>query len=170
MGSSAAHQWAMIGFALFCGSAAARSSEAPVNVLGNQGIAVYGHDPVAYFTDGEARKGQDQLWTEHDGVRWLFSSDASKRLFEQDPERYTPAYGGFCANGVAKGLLLDADPQSWMIVYGRLYLNCPKLFNGFWFNDTISDIKQADDNWLHLTGHLPIQVMLPRKRPLHSDP
>ncbi|MBJ6126973.1 YHS domain-containing (seleno)protein [Microvirga splendida] len=170
MNWSSARQWVTVGIALCCVSAAAQPSEAPVNVLSGQDIAIHGYDPVAYFTDGEARKGQLQSWTVYDGVRWLFSSEANKRSFEQNPRSYIPAYGGFCAYGVAKGVVFDADPQAWMIVYGRLYLNCPKLFGGLWFKDPIPDIKQADDNWLHLTGHLPPQVMPRRKRSGHSNP
>ncbi|QRM35254.1 YHS domain-containing (seleno)protein [Microvirga sp. VF16] len=166
---SSAWMWALVGMAFCFLSTAAQTSEAPVNVLGGQGIAIRGYDPVAYFVDGEARTGQPRFSTEHTGARWLFSSDANKRLFEQNPDRYTPAYGGHCAYGVGKGSLLDADPQAWMIVYGRLYLNCPKLFDGLWFKDPIADIKQADDNWIHLTGHLPIQSTPLPKQSLHSD-
>ena len=34
-----------------------------------------------------------------------------------------PAYGGFCAYGVALGKKFDDDPRYWKIVDGKLYLN-----------------------------------------------
>lgn len=54
------------------------------------------------------------------------ASVANRDAFQQDPGRYVPQFGGFCAMGTAMGLKLDVDPQAWRIVDGKLYLNLNK--------------------------------------------
>src|SRR5215207_3617473 len=68
----------------------------------NGRVAIHGYDPVAYFVEGGSRKGRSELAVERNGARWLFSSAANRARFEADPERYLPAYGGYCAYGVAR--------------------------------------------------------------------
>ena len=63
----------------------------PINTLGSEeGFAIKGYDPVAYFTEGAPRKGNPEYTTEHKGVKWLFASADNKTLFEKNPEKYTP--------------------------------------------------------------------------------
>jgi hypothetical protein len=76
----------------------------------------------------------------------------------QNPERYLPAYGGYCAYGVAQGRLLDVDPQSWTILYNRLYLNCPEPIYDLWLSDPMAYIRQADKTWPRLTGQMSVQL------------
>jgi hypothetical protein len=40
-----------------------------------------------------------------------------------NPEKYVPAYGGYCAFGISVGKKFIGDPEVWRIVDGRLYLN-----------------------------------------------
>lgn len=142
------------------------AGEVPVNMLGERGIAIQGYDPVAYFVDGEPRKGRPDLSVEYSGARWLFSNETNKRLFMEDPERYLPAYGGYCAYDVAQGNLSGVDPQAWTILYNRLYLNCPEPIHDLWLGSATTYIKQADENWRRLTGRpsVPPQPR-PRKVP-----
>ena len=50
---------------------------------------------------------------------YLVSADA-KRAFDTDPERYIPAYGGWCAFGMAVQDKFPIDPTNFKIVDGRL--------------------------------------------------
>ena len=138
-------------------SLAASAGQPLVNVRGGDGIAIHGYDPVAYFIAGEPRKERSELGVAYSGAQWLFSSEANKRLFVQNPEHYLPAYGGYCAYGVAQGRLLDVDPQSWTILYDHLYLNCPEPIYDLWLGDPMSYIRQADKNWPRLTGQIAVQ-------------
>jgi len=142
------------------------AGEDPVNVLGS-GTAIQGYDPVAYFVDGEPRKGQPELSVTYSGARWLFSSKANMRLFLENPDRYFPAYGGYCAYDVAQGHLSGVDPQAWTILYDRLYLNCPEPVHDLWLSDAPSYIKQANENWLRVAGHLATQQ--PSRRTKHTE-
>ena len=106
-----------------------------------------GYDPVAYFTDGKAIRGSGFHVTAHDGVTYAFVSNEHKTLFEKSPERYLPAYGGYCAYGVALGKKFVSDPEVWKIVGGKLYLNLDKDIQQKWEKDIPGFFVKAEKNW-----------------------
>ena len=108
---------------------------------------VEGYDTVAYFTQSEAVRGSGRYTAEYQGVTYLFSSEANKNTFEKDPAKYLPAYGGYCAYGVALGKKFWGDPTVWEIVDGRLYLNLDKSIQQKWNMDKPGYITQANSNW-----------------------
>jgi len=147
------------GLAALCGvSLKVSAGQLPVNVRGGARIAIQGYNPVAYFVAGEPRKGSSGLGVAYSGAQWLFSSETNRRLFMENPGHYLPAYGGYCAYGVAQGRLLDVDPQSWTILYDRLYFNCPEPIYDLWLSDPMSYIRQANKNWPRLTGQMSVQL------------
>src|SRR5262249_23005790 len=85
-----------------------------------------GYDPVAYFTDGKPMRGSGHHVTVHDGVTYAFTSKEHKKLFEADPQKYLPAYGGYCAYGVAVGKKIVIDPGAWENVDGETYFKLDK--------------------------------------------
>ncbi|AMJ60400.1 YHS domain-containing (seleno)protein [Bosea sp. PAMC 26642] len=120
----------------------------PVNTLGSSdGVAIRGYDPVAYFRDGGPRPGKAEFSVRHGGAVWRFASAEHKALFEADPARYLPAYGGFCAYGTSRGYLVKIDPEAWSIVDGRLYLNYDRAVQKTWSAKTSVYINQADAKW-----------------------
>ncbi len=106
-----------------------------------------GYDVVAYFTDGKPMKGSGYHVTVHEGVTYAFTSEEHQKLFEADPAKYLPAYGSYCAYGVAVGKKFVADPEVWKIVEGKLYLNLDRDIQSKWKKDIPSYIKKADGNW-----------------------
>jgi YHS domain-containing protein len=108
---------------------------------------VGGYDPVAYFTDGKPVRGSGYHVAVQDGVTYAFANAEHKKLFIANPNRYLPAYGGYCAYGVAVGKKFVADPEVWKIVDGRLYLNLDKGIQDKWQKDVPGYIKKADKNW-----------------------
>jgi YHS domain-containing protein len=118
-----------------------------INTLGTEGIAIRGYDPVAYFTEGAPKKGKAEFTAEYEGAKWQFASAESKALFEADPAKYTPAYGGYCAYGVAQGYLVKIEPDAWSIREGRLYLNFDQNVQAQWTRKPAEYIAQADDQW-----------------------
>ena len=46
-----------------------------------KGIAIQGYDPVAYFTQNKAVKGNKQFAASAEGVLYYFSTAANKELF-----------------------------------------------------------------------------------------
>ena len=133
------------------GIAARADTGRPVNTLGAaDGVAIRGYDPVAYFRDGGARLGKPEFSVQHGGATWRFASAEHKALFEADPARYLPAYGGFCAYGTSRGYLVKIEPEAWSIVDGRLYLNYDLGVRKTWLGDKRKYIIRADGNWPRL--------------------
>lgn len=112
-----------------------------------RGVAVKGYDVVAYFSDSEPTKGNKQYAFEYEGVTWHFANAEHLATFKADPAKYMPAYGGYCAYGVAKGATYNIDPEAWKIVDGTLYLNYSKGVQKDWQADIPGFIAKANANW-----------------------
>ena len=108
---------------------------------------ISGYDPVAYFTDGKPMRGSGFQVSVFEGVTYAFASEEHKEMFEANPEKYVPAYGGYCAYGVAVGKKFVTDPEVWRIVDGTLYLNLDRGIQRTWEKDVPGYIKKADVNW-----------------------
>lgn len=97
----------------------------PVNAVemaGQDRVLLQGADVVAYFTEGRHRPGDPRFASTHEGVTLHFASAAHKALFDAEPAKYLPQYGGYCANGIAYGIPWGGDADSWRIIDGRLYI------------------------------------------------
>ena len=118
----------------------------PINKtwLGN---AIDGYDPVAYHLDGRSVEGSSDFEFEWMGATWRFASAEHRDLFAADPDAYAPAYGGYCAYGVALRNKPSIDPEAWRIVDGRLYLNLSKSIQARWEQDIPGYIVKADAIW-----------------------
>jgi YHS domain-containing protein len=115
--------------------------------LDAQGLALRGYDPVAYFEDGKPTRGVEKLSASYGGARYLFASESHRKLFLQNPKKYVPEYGGFCAVGTSFGEKVDVDPETGKTVSGKLYLNNgPKALEIF-DRDTRNTIARANQNW-----------------------
>jgi YHS domain-containing protein len=123
----------------------------PVNVDA-EGVAIKGYDPVAYHLEGRPVPGSKEFEYAWMGAKWRFSSAENRGLFESDPEKYAPRYGGYCAYAVSQGKTADIDPGAWSIIEGRLYLNLNKEVQELWSKDPRGYIEKADRNWPGIRG------------------
>lgn len=123
------------------------------------GFAVSGYDVVSYFSleqsavgsaQPEPTQGRSDITAEHNGATFAFASEANRDAFLADPERYTPAFDGHCAYGVAQGGKVPANPLLWRIVDNQLYLNITKNVVTFWEEDIPGNISTAGNNWTDL--------------------
>ena len=53
----------------------------------HSGVAVKGYDPVAYFTDHKAVKGDEKFQSEYKGAKYDFASADHKATFEKNPAK-----------------------------------------------------------------------------------
>ena len=121
----------------------------------DEGIAIGGYDVVAYFTEGEARLGDRAFGATWQNVEWWFSSEEHRDLFVADPQAYAPAYGGWCAFGMAQGYAADTDPEkAWSIVNDRLYLNWDRKISRKWRRNSAEYLKQSEAEWLTVRDQL----------------
>ena len=122
------------------------------NVMGET-VGVVGYDPVSYFPEGGGRpqKGLIGITVELNNVTYRFASEEHKKLFEANPSKYQPSYGGWCAWAVgAIAKRVDVDPESYVIRDGKLYLfyRDPALdTRALWLKDTESLLRKAEANW-----------------------
>jgi YHS domain-containing protein len=118
-----------------------------VNVSGASNIAMNGYDPVAFFTDTKPVNGSPFITAEYEGAVYLFASEEHKKLFSENPDKFAPQFGGFCAYGVGLDKLFPIDINTWQVRDNKLYLNLNsailKEFNAN-FN---GNIDQAGKNW-----------------------
>jgi hypothetical protein len=110
-------------------------------------VAVKGYDVVAYFTEGRPTVGSKDLSYVWNDATWYFSNADNRASFAAEPERFAPQYGGYCASGLAKGALVSADPEAWLIVDGRLYLNYDAAVMEDFREHLPEQIARADDVW-----------------------
>ncbi len=135
--------------ALFFSMAVPSLAEAKSEINKNwRGIAIKGYDPVAYHEEGKPVKGSSQYEFTWKDAKWRFASAAHRDLFEADPEKYAPRYGGYCAYAVSQGYTASVDPENaWTIFEGKLYLNYNVDVKKTWQKDIPGNIKKADANW-----------------------
>ncbi len=116
---------------------------------------VLGYDLVAYHTEGKPVRGDGNNLVVIDDVTYLFASEANKKAFEANPNKYLPAFGGYCAFGASVGKKFVGDPEVWKIVDGRLYLNLDRNIQKMWFEDISGNIVKAEQNWPQIKDKAP---------------
>lgn len=113
-------------------------------------VAIKGYDPVAYFLENKAVRGDQLQNAQWHNLTWYFQSKKHRDLFTTDPEKYAPQYDGFCAWALTESRKAITDPEVWKIVDGRLYLNCSLTAYDKWSRDIPGNINKADANWENL--------------------
>lgn len=151
----AARLWLVLGAIALGGCSALvaqnpSSPLSPVNAMPQADgppLMLKGYDVVAYFTDGHDAPGSPQFQSVYQGVAFRFASAAHQALFDAEPQKYLPQYGGFCANGIAYGIPWGGDADTWLIHDGKLY-----IFGGIgskkaFLLDVPGNIRLADRYW-----------------------
>ena len=86
------------------------------------GVALYGYDPVSYFTETEPMVGRPEFEYEWGGVSWLFANAANRDVFARNPDVYAPQFGGYGLMALSRGYLSEGNPRIYAILAGRLFL------------------------------------------------
>ncbi|MEO0388841.1 MAG: YHS domain-containing (seleno)protein, partial [Pseudomonadota bacterium] len=119
-----------------------RAAAGPYYIDG-EGLALRGYDPVAYFQQETAQKGARDNRVRWDGALWQFETDENAALFQASPGVYLPEYGGYCAEGIARGFTRISDPTVWVMVNGKLYLHYTIEAQNRWASDIRGHIRLA---------------------------
>lgn len=110
-------------------------------------IAIQGYDPVAFFTDNKPVKGNAEFKSTYSGATYYFATAEHKSLFEKEPAKYEPAFGGYCAYGVSRNKTVEIDPEAFQIVDGRLLLQYSKSVRADFNKDIQGNLAKATANW-----------------------
>jgi YHS domain-containing protein len=124
----------------------------------DKGLALQGYDAVAYFTDGQPKKGDPKFKTKLNGVTYYFASADHLKKFKANPETYQPQFGGFCAMGAAMGKKFEGDPNVWKVVDNKLFLNFNPDVSKRWNQDIPGNIARADENWPQIKEKTPKEI------------
>ena len=122
----------------------------PVNAVADgddERVMLKGHDVVAYFTQGRHALGSNQFKSVYEGVTFRFASAEHKALFDANPKKYQPEYGGYCANGIAYGIPWGGDADTWRMIDGRLFINGGPGSKAAFELDLKTNIERADRYW-----------------------
>ena len=136
-----------------CGAMLSQNPSSPLkpvratSVGDDSSVMLDGHDVVSYFTQGRHAMGTPQFKSVHQGVTFYFSSAQHKTLFDQEPKKYLPQYGGFCANGINYAIPWGGDADTWRIVGGKLYIFGGAGSRAAFELDTAGNIALADKYW-----------------------
>lgn len=115
-------------------------------------VILAGHDTVAYHTEGKPVLGKPELTAVHNGAIYRFSSKKNRNLFSADPDKYAPAYGGYCALGASFGKKFKVDGKAFEVVNGQLYVNKNLGVYKSWRKDIPGNIVKADKNWPNISA------------------
>jgi len=124
-------------------------SSEPVSTgfLGNTAIGK--HDTTAYHLKGRSAEGEKRFKFTWQGADWYFASAEQRDLFAENPEKYSPAYNGFCSNALTLGEgLINTNGQVWQIFGDQLHLFFAERGRQRWINGDYTELKkQADAAW-----------------------
>jgi len=113
----------------------------------NTGLAIYGVDPVAYFTDKKPIVGRAEFEFRFAGAIWRFANEGNRAAFVADPKVYMPQYGGYDPVGIARGVTTPGYPQLWLIVKNRLYFFYAAEARTAFVADPAAAITAAEARW-----------------------
>ncbi|MBL8880016.1 MAG: redoxin domain-containing protein [Phycisphaerales bacterium] len=112
--------------------------------------AINGFDPVSYVESSTATEGRQDMFSAYRGALYRFASAENRAKFAANPEKYVPAYGGWCATAMAEGRKVEIDPRNFKMTGGRLFL----FYKGWrgnaladWNKDEANLTKRADEQW-----------------------
>lgn len=135
---------------LFTGAVQAKDL---VNVSGASGVAINGYDPVAFFTEKKPVNGDPSISSNYKGATYFFSSKKNKEVFVDEPSKYAPQCGGFCAYGVSVNALFPIDVTTWQIQDEKLYFNLNPAILELFNKDPKGNITKANKNWPELKAN-----------------
>lgn len=110
-------------------------------------FALQGYDPVTFHTMGKAVKADPYIAAEYSGYKFLFASEENKSIFLKTPEKYLPAFGGYCAFGMSLGVYFPVEIDTWEIIDGQLVLNYSQDIKEKFHEDIEGNLKKARSNW-----------------------
>jgi hypothetical protein len=111
------------------------------------GLAIFGFDPVAYFTDARPLAGRPEFELQQADSIWRFRSEGNRAAFSANPEIYRPRYGGYDPMALGRGVALAGNPLVWVVVADRLYFFYTPQARDAFARDPDTAISAAEEHW-----------------------
>jgi hypothetical protein len=144
------------GLALTVAGASPPRAATPLRMVADpqSGIALYGFDPVAYFTEGQPTPGAADFEYRYAGVSWRFRNAGNRAAFATNPEIYAPRFGGYDPLGVARGVATPGHPRLWVRRDDRIYLFQREETRAAFIADPAAAVAAADGRWPQVANEL----------------
>jgi len=95
----------------------------------NNTLYLKGYDVVSYLNSQKAEKANSKFSFKYKNISFNFKNKINLNKFKQNPQKYIPAYGGYCAYAMYYGKQVDVNPKSFKIINDKTYLFYKKPFN-----------------------------------------
>ena len=128
------------------------------NNVDEKGVILDGYDPVAFFTDNKPVMGNEQFQFTYDEAVYHFASKEHLDLFKNNPEKYKPQFGAWCAYAVSLGRVAPIDVNTFSIVNGRLVIQHNQRAVNAWNKDVAGNLVLADKYWPAVSGKKGTQI------------
>ena len=122
----------------------------PVNAHeqdGSNRLMLKGYDVVSYFTQNKHALGKPEFRSSYEGITFQFANAEHKALFDKEPTKYLPQYGGYCADGILYGIPWGGDADTWIMKDGKLYIFGGQSSKDAWELNLHDNYKTADKMW-----------------------
>ncbi len=119
------------------------------------GLAIGGFDPLAYYVDAKPRRGDSEFEYQWQGTVFRFVNPGNRAAFERDPQVYAPRFGGYDPVVLAKGLVVEGEPEIWAIRDQALYLFESRESLAEWARNPGAVLAKAAQNWPRLAATIP---------------
>ena len=136
-----------------CGAMTAQNPSGkytPVNAVAegdDSRVLLKGADVVAYFVENKYRQGLPQFSSRYEEITFRFASAEHKALFDKEPRKYLPEFGGYCANGIAYGIPWGGDADTWKMINGKLYIFGGQASKDAFEIDEKKNLALAESYW-----------------------
>lgn len=117
------------------------------NNVDANGVILDGYDPVAFFTDNKPIKGDAAFQYKYNEATYHFASQEHLELFKENPEKFKPQFGAWCAYAVSLGRVAPIDVSTFSIVNDRLLLQHNQRAVNGWNKDVQGNLALADKYW-----------------------
>ncbi|MEM8794308.1 MAG: YHS domain-containing (seleno)protein [Pseudomonadota bacterium] len=114
------------------------------------GVAIYGFDPVMFFIEQNAVKGQPDFEVEWEGAHWQFTSAANAARFADAPAIYAPRFNGYGAFAISQGRIAEGNPLIWAIYENQLYFFHSANARARWARDVSANVEAAKVKWTEI--------------------
>ncbi len=120
-------------------------------------LGLKGFDPVAYFGDdgGQALEGDPAIATTYGDVMYRFISEENRDLFLENPTKYEPTYGGWCAWAMANQAYADIDPMLYTRHGDRMHFFISRGAKARFDQALETREQDADNFWKSESGEEP---------------
>lgn len=111
------------------------------------GLAMGGADPVQIYVNGQVEQGLREHELDWGGATWHFTNEGNMAAFQHDPEVYAPKFGGRCAYALSQGLLVEAQPNFYVIYHEHLYFFANAANRAAFLTNPDAFAQEAERQW-----------------------